>query len=311
MRAMLFVAAVGLLQGSAAQDDVFAPQPDASNILPSAVACHYDPLMVGCPQSLGVDARRMLCSCEYQSNDWFHVMTRFVRAFRTGPEERAAAAQGWDVKLSNGINGALSLDVGLSTRITCGAEVVDGYPGTTTAVDAMHLYELAGNFIYPQVRNALNELCLPGRLALQTICLHAELFRQNIPGAKAYADKMEVIYSMVKDCVHTDSPWPFPGLESYLLMWSRFEAGQASQALHWWPGASMRSRLPTESSEHYWPCAELQDPACFPPGSDNLHTSCANCCDPGKGPQGDPDCFIAEWSFSRCCRTPGRSGRFY
>merc|ERR1711865_99941 len=82
--------------------------------------------------------------------------------------------------------------------------------------------------------------------------------------------------------------------------------------LAWWPDvALMRGKLPHDSDSHYWPCVEMADPSCFPGGADNAFTSCAQCCDPGVGPTGNAACFVGDWTFDRCCKTPGGSGRFY
>jgi len=227
-------------------------------------------------------------------------------------------AQKFDVRLE--ADGILSMDVGLPQRLQCGAPMATAYPGTNFEVDVQELYQFAGNLLLPQVHNKMNELCVPGRIALQLLCIHAELGRHDGQSAGAYAKQLKRVWPMVESCVERDTPWPFPGLSEYVGMWKTADlpadgsmlTSQQVVALSWWPAPeTLRGKLPEESQAHYWPCAPLQDRLCFPPGVDNLYMSCEHCCDPGKGATGEAACFAGEFTFARCCRTPGGSGRFY
>merc|ERR1712048_1000542 len=111
------------------------------------------------------------------------------------------------------------MDVGYTERLQCGAAVVEGYPGTDMMVSAMQLYRLAGNFIYPSVQNSLNSLCLPGRMALQLLFLHAELLGRNVEVARAYATQLRKVFPLAESCLEQLTPWPFPGLREYLQVW--------------------------------------------------------------------------------------------
>ncbi|CAE8677724.1 unnamed protein product, partial [Polarella glacialis] len=139
--------------------------------------------------------------------------------------------------------------------------------------------------------------------------------------ASAYASQLLQIWPMIDGCVEGHTPWSFPGLAGYLKTWKEAPqlpaegtalSAEAAASLSWWPTpGTLRGKRPEESEAHYWPCAPLRDRSCFPSGSGNVYASCETCCDPGKGPTGDPACFVGEYTFARCCQTPGGSGRFY
>lgn len=311
-RALPWIAATCLVRGALGDD-----APDCEDH-PGGCRCYYDALAFGCPSSLGYDSRIFLCSCDYGDNTWLNVLTNFLWAFRTAPAERPLLAQKFDVRLD--ADGILSMDVGYAGRVQCGAPVAKVYPGTNFELDIQELYQLAGNLIVPQVRGKMAELCPPGRLALQLLCLHAELGLRDGHAAAAYAAQVRRLWPMVGDCVDRQTPWPFPGIGAYLEKWKSAKlpsageplAPEAVAELSWWPDpATMRGKTPEESESHYWPCAPLQDRLCFPPGTNNLHMSCEHCCDPAKGPTGEAACFVGEFTFARCCRTPGGTGRFY
>jgi len=259
----------------------------------------------------------MLCSCTYDDNTWFNVLSNYIWAFRTAPQDRHLLTSKLDVRLE--LDGTLSMDVGLTQRLQCGAALTKVYPGSKFEIDIQQLYQLASNLFYPEVHNEMRRLCVPGRVALQLLCLHAELGRGDGQAAKLYAKEMNRLWEMVNSCAETKTPFPFPGLTEYLAAWKvatvpsdRPLAKEEAQALAWFPDAGqLRGKQPEESENHFWPCAPLQDRQCFPPGESNMYTSCSHCCDPAKGPTGDPACFDGFFTFARCCRTPGNSGRFY
>lgn len=283
--------------------------PEALNH-PGGPRCYYDALAEGCPSSISTDGYQWLCSCEYRDNTWFHVLGNFLTIFRAGEAERSKMSEMFNARPEAG--GVLSLDVGLPERLQCSAELAAVYPGTNNLVDTSELYRFLGNLFWGQVRQKLIDVCVPGRIALQLICQHALLHGlKDMRGAKAYADKAAELWTMVEKCVERDSPWPFPGLSEHLQHWKGTELPDASQ-MAWYPEPRrMRAKRPEESDAHYWSCVPIQDPQCFPVGSDNDYTSCSHCCDPGQGPTGDANCFVGEWTFARCCRTPNDSGRFY
>jgi len=285
---------------------------------PGGCRCYYDALADGCPSSLGHDSQVAMCSCGYEDNTWLHVLTNFVWAFRQGELERHLLAEKFAVRLEAG--GVLSLDVGYTERVQCGEPLAQAYPGTNFEVDEEEIHKFARNMFWPEVRQKLNDLCLPGRAALQLLCLHAELGLRNGHAAAAYARQLARIFPLIEGCVEKRTPWPLPGLAGYLRLWKSAElppagaalSAEAAKGLSWWPEpGAMRGKLPEESEGHYWPCVPLMDRSCFPAGTDNLHTSCEHCCDPAKGPTGEAACFGGEWTFARCCRTPGGRGRFY
>ena len=266
--------------------------------------------------SLGHDGSLAMCSCDYADNTWLNVLSNFIWAFQQSDPYSLSTR----FKLEMEENGILSLDVGYTTRIQCGAPVAAVYPGTLFAIDVEELHKFARNLFWPQVRQKLNEVCVPGRVALQLLCLHAELARRNSHGAEAYAYQLRQLYPLIQGCVQGTTPWPLPGLDSYLEKWVDPQLPphrvalnpEQVQRLSWNPDKRlMRGKLPHESDGHYFPCVPLMDPACFPPGTPNLHMSCEHCCDPGRGPQGEAACFVGEWSFTRCCRTPNNQGRFW
>jgi len=285
---------------------------------PGGCRCYYDALAFGCPSSLGYDGKIFLCKCNYADNTWLNVLSSFLTAFRTEPHERELAAQHFDARMDP--TGLISLDVGSGERLQCGAAVAGVYPGTNFEIDIQELYQLANNLLLPEVHNKMSELCLPGRVALQLICLHAELGLRDAHAAAAYARQLQRLWPMVEECAEQRTPWSFPGLADYLRQWKSADlskegtalTAQAAAALSWRPDPSLlRGKLPEESEAHYWPCAPLQDKLCFPPSSQNLHMSCEYCCDPAKGPMGEAACFDGEFTFARCCRTPAGSGRFF
>lgn len=285
---------------------------------PGGCRCYYDALADGCPSAIGQDAQVAMCSCDYVDNMWLHVLSNFIWAFRARPEERLAMGQKFAVRFEQG--GTLSMDVGYGERVQCGTHVAQAYPGTMFEASVDELHSFARNILWPEVRQKLHDICVPGRIALQLLCLHAELGVRDGPAAHAYAQQLLQLFPLIEGCVQKLTPWPFPGLAEYLQSWKAntmlADASPIDSAdvprLSWWPDRSlMRGKTPEESDGHYWPCVPLQDESCFPARTDSLHSSCENCCDPGKGPTGDSACFVGEWTFSRCCRTPGGSGRFY
>jgi len=285
---------------------------------PGGCPCFYDALRMGCPSSLGHDSKMMLCGCTYDDNTWLNVLTKFRSAFKTAPQDRHMLTSYLDVRMEP--DGTMSLDAGYTQRLQCGAPLTQVYPGSKMELDIQQLYQLAGNILYPEVHNEMNRLCVPGRLALGLLCLHAELGRGDGQAAKLYAKQMKRLWEIVGDCAESRTPFPFPGLGEYLTMWKKSEvpndrplSKEEGLALSWFPEASGKSfpEPDPQNANHYWPCAPLKDPQCFPAGEGNLYVSCAHCCDPAKGPTGDPACFDGFFTFARCCRTPGDSGRFY
>lgn len=280
---------------------------------PGGPRCYYDALALGCPTSISSDGHKFLCTCDYRDNNWFHVLGHFNSIFSVGEGERSSMATRLKARPEAG--GTLSLDVGLPERLQCGAQLAVVYPATKAVVDIPELYSLLGSFIWPEVRQTLMNICVPGRIALQLICQHALLHGlKDFEGAKAYADKAWELWEMVDKCVDHQTPWPFPGLGGFLQHWRAAGEGLPEvSTMAWYPDpALMRAKYPEESEQHYWPCVPLQDPVCFPAGSDSDYTSCSSCCDPGAGPHGNGACFVGEWTFARCCRTPPESGgRFF
>lgn len=171
---------------------------------------------------------------------------------------------------------------------------------------------MLGSFIYPDVRQKLTEICLPGRIALQLICLHVFVHGiKDFHAAKAYALKMRELLTMVDTCLDDQTPWSFPGLKKFLRPWQKEELPHASK-MAWYPDpGQMRAKTPAESQNHFFPCVPLKDPECFPAGSNAEYTSCTTCCDPGHGPFGNVNCFDGVYTFTRCCQTPPGSDRFY
>jgi len=284
---------------------------------PGGCRCYYDALADNCPQSLGQDSQVMLCGCIYSDNTWLTVLSNFIAAFRGGAADRASLGSRFSVKLEG--NGILSMDVGYTSRVQCGAALAQVYPGTSFEVSVEELHQFARNIFSGEVRQKLLDVCMPGRIALQLLCLHASLAVHDGAGAQAYAAQIANLFPLVEGCVQQQTPFSFPGLGEYLRAWrgvqlpagGALDSGRVAE-LTWWPEPGlMRGKMPEESEVHYFPCVPLQDKACFPAGADNLFTSCENCCDPAKGPTGDASCFGGEWTFARCCRTPGGSGRFY
>ncbi|CAE8640286.1 unnamed protein product, partial [Polarella glacialis] len=147
---------------------------------PGGCRCYYDALALGCPSSLGHDAKLFLCRCDYADNTWLNVLTNFIWAFNTQPDARHLFAQKFDVRIE--ADGLLSMDVGYTDRIQCGASLAAVYPGTNFEVDVQELYQLANNLFQPQVWNKMAEVCVPGRAALQLLCMHAELGRRSGQG---------------------------------------------------------------------------------------------------------------------------------
>jgi len=276
---------------------------------PGGPRCYYDALATGCPSSISQDGHKFLCTCDYSDNTWFHVLGSFLEIFRTGEAERHALSQKLKARPEAG---GLSLDVGLPERLQCGVEWASVYPGTNNLLDTAELYQMLGGIIWPQVRQKLLDVCVPVRLALQLICQHALLHGlKDLKGSKAYALKAQELWTMVDKCVDNQSPWPFPGLTQHLQHWSSAELPDDS-LIAWYPDPNlMRGKRPEESEAHYWPCVPLQDPLCFPTASPSDYQSCSVCCDPGHGPTGKADCFDAQFTFARCCRTPDNIGRFY
>eukprot|EP00747_Dinoflagellata_sp_TGD_P224594 gnl/TRDRNA2_/TRDRNA2_97243_c0_seq2.p1 gnl/TRDRNA2_/TRDRNA2_97243_c0~~gnl/TRDRNA2_/TRDRNA2_97243_c0_seq2.p1 ORF type:complete len:330 (-),score=46.06 gnl/TRDRNA2_/TRDRNA2_97243_c0_seq2:64-1053(-) len=292
-------------------------EPDCEN-LPGGCRCYYDALADGCPASLGRDGQIAMCFCDYRDNTWLNVLSNFMWAFKQGQFERYRLADKFAVKLED--NGLLSMDVGYTQRVQCGAPLAQVYPGTMFQADVDELHKFARNLFWPQVRVKLQEICLPGRIALQLLCLHAELGRRDGWGAQAYARQLQLFFPLMEGCAEKQTPWPFPGLGDYVRSWNHalvppdgsLISVEVASSLSWWPDPElMRGKLPHESDGHYWPCAPLQDRSCFPTGTENLYMSCEYCCDPAKGPTGEAACFGGDWTFTRCCRTPGDSGRFY
>lgn len=261
----------------------------------------------------------MMCKCSYDDNTWLHVLTNYIWAFKQPAHERHLLGQKFDARIEG--DGSISLNVGYTSRLQCSAGMAHLYPGTKVQLDVQDLYRMAGGILYPEVHNEVAKLCVPGRIALQLLCLHAELGRRDGHAAAAYAKHAKRLWLMVNSCAENKTPFPFPGLGEYLEMWKTAKLPAAgtplspdeAQTLAWYPGDSgkMRGKLPNESDNHYWPCAPLQDRDCFPAGESNLYATCSHCCDPAKGPTGDPACFDGYFTFARCCRTPEGSGRFY
>lgn len=277
---------------------------------PGGPRCYYDALAHGCPSSISIDGRALLCSCLYEDNSWFHVWTKFVAAFATRSIDRSTLAQFFDARIES--DGIVTLEVGLRERLQCGAVVSNAYPGTNSEVHTEELYRMLGSFIYPEVRNKFFEICLPGRLALQLICQHVFIHgMKDLNAAKLYAVKANEVFSMVDSCVEDQTPWTFPGMKNFLRAWQKDDLPPRSK-LAWYPDPSfMRAKTPAEAAErNYAPCLPI-DPHCFPSGSQSDFSSCETCCNPHFGPQGNAQCFGGQFTFARCCRTPGNSGRFW
>jgi len=277
---------------------------------PGGPRCYYDALANGCPSSISADGHKFLCTCDYDDNNWFHVLGHYLNIFKSGENERGMLAQTLQARPEAG--GGVSLDVGLPQRLECSAEHAKLWPASNHIFDTDELYRFLGSIIYPDVRQKLQQVCVPGKMALQLICQHALLHgMKNFEGAKAYALAAHQSWQMVSKCVDKQTPFPFPKLGEFLQAWSG-EGLPDQAAMAWYPDPNrMRGKRPEESDQHWWQCTPLKDPQCFPSGSGNLYTSCSTCCDPGKGPMGDASCFVGEWTFARCCRTPNDSGRFY
>jgi len=282
---------------------------------PGGCRCYYDALAENCPSSLGHDSQIAMCSCDYSDNTWLSVLSNFIWAFSTSPEQRPMLAQEFSMRLEAG--GLLSMDVGYKERVQCGAPLAQVYPGTNFQLDIEELHSFARNLFWPEVRQKLTDVCVPGRVALQLLCLHAELGRKNVQAAVLYASELFKLHELIERCHENGTPWPFPGLATYVRSWKTAEIPEDGSAfdvskLSWWPDVrKMRGKLPEESDQHYFPCVPLKDKACFPVGTASLHMSCEHCCDPGRGPMGEAACFVGEFTFNRCCRTPGNQGRFY
>eukprot|EP00929_Paragymnodinium_shiwhaense_P081837 TRINITY_DN42917_c0_g1_i1.p1 TRINITY_DN42917_c0_g1~~TRINITY_DN42917_c0_g1_i1.p1 ORF type:complete len:552 (+),score=108.58 TRINITY_DN42917_c0_g1_i1:69-1724(+) len=282
--------------------------------------CYYDAMGDGCPHSLGYDSKLIMCSCGYDDNTWFSVLGSFLWAFKQDASQRQGIAAKFGARLEG--EGVISMDVGYTERLQCSEQLAQVWPGTNLQLDTEELMRLAQNLFYPQVRQKLQDLCVPGRVALQLLCLHAHLHGpRDYRTTGAYAQAIASVYPMIEGCVQEKTAFPFPGLGEYVKTLVNAEVSRAggpsltaeeAYNLAWWPGKSkLRGKRPEESEAHYWPCVPLQDKTCFPPGTPNLHMSCAHCCDPGRGPTGDAACFVGEFTFNRCCRTPGGAGRFY
>jgi len=288
--------------------------------LPGGCKCYYDPLNLDCPGSYGGDGAMAMCSCEYNDNTWLHVLGSFIQAFRLPEQERSAISGLFSVQMEPG--GVLSMEVGYSEhgsakRLECGAPLVNAYPGTSLEVALEELDQFGRNIFWPEVRQKLNELCIPGRVALGLLCLHAELIRKNVAAVVGYARQLGQLIPRIQGCIHAKTPWPMPGIDEYaatLQKASKLNAHDQMQlrSIMWLPDVRrMRAKQPEESESHYWPCVPIKDKSCFPTGTPYKSQSCESCCDPGAGPTGDATCFDNVFTFRRCCRTPGNQGRFW
>merc|ERR1719329_419669 len=102
---------------------------------------------------------------------------------------------------------------------------------------------------------------------------------------------MMELFTMIDTCHQDQTPWPFPGLKKFINRWQKDELPR-SHRMAWYPDLNlMRGKRPDETPNHYFPCAPLQDPECFPTGTNFEFASCSVCCDPGHGPQGNANCF--------------------
>jgi len=281
---------------------------------PGGPRCFYDALAFGCPTSITSDGKRLLCSCDYFDNSWLSVLSKFIEAFRTDESQRTTLATRFNAIPE--AEGIISLDVGLPLRLQCGAPLAGIYPGSNFEIDVDEIYRLLGSFIYPEVRQKLTELCLPGRIALQLICQHVFIHgMKDYAAAKSYVAKMTELLVMVGSCVDDQTPWPFPGLKKFLRPWQKVlekEEFPDASKMAWYPDPrKMRAKTSEESSSNYFPCVPLKDPGCFPSGERSEYTSCETCCDPAAGPQGNANCWGGGFTFARCCNTPDGGDRYY
>merc|ERR1739845_226833 len=95
------------------------------------------------------------------------------------------------------------------------------YPDTNFEVSTEELYRLLGSMIYPDVRQKIVSMCLPGRIALQLICQHILIHAKDYQGAKLYAVKIRELFSMIDKCVDDSTPWPFAGLARFVRRWDK------------------------------------------------------------------------------------------
>lgn len=174
--------------------------------------------------------------------------------------------------------------------------------------------------IFPQVQQTLMDICAPGRLLMGVLCLHVMLHQGDALAASAYAEGMAGIMERLETCIESNTPFPrLIGLHAYLQGWRQAQIPAAedpravtpatAQRLAWWP-KDLRAKQPGEAGVNLWTCAPMRDWLCWAPGAEYQHESCENCCDPAHGPQGLAVCFDAEWTFGRCCQTPGDRGFF-
>eukprot|EP00928_Gymnodinium_smaydae_P071120 TRINITY_DN54795_c0_g1_i1.p1 TRINITY_DN54795_c0_g1~~TRINITY_DN54795_c0_g1_i1.p1 ORF type:complete len:405 (-),score=42.27 TRINITY_DN54795_c0_g1_i1:93-1256(-) len=260
---------------------------------PGGARCFYDALAMGCPTAITSDHHQYLCGCDYADNSFMHALAKFMKFFQAGRLERHKIVQMFDPQPAGG--GVVSIDAGFPFRLQCGAPLANAYPGTNLEVSSDEVYRFLGSFLYPEVRQKLVDICIPGRIGLQLICQHVLIhYSKDYEGARAYAKKAEELFSFIDGCVLEQTPWPFKGLKSYLRRWKGSELPSLSK-MAWYPDPQLL-RANTNN-----PCVPIQSD-CFPPGAPSLQTSCADCCDLRHGPRGNSACFDAAFTFERCCQ---------
>eukprot|EP00933_Yihiella_yeosuensis_P037232 TRINITY_DN31108_c0_g1_i1.p1 TRINITY_DN31108_c0_g1~~TRINITY_DN31108_c0_g1_i1.p1 ORF type:complete len:345 (+),score=47.34 TRINITY_DN31108_c0_g1_i1:47-1036(+) len=286
---------------------------------PGGCRCYYDALADGCPSALPQGGMLALCSCDYRGNDMLRVFTSFYRFF--------GAASSWEDRLAlvsamvhDEGHGIYSLDAGHKDRLKCSESHAGAWPGTELMLDFNEVGKMANSIFFPQVQQTLMDICAPGRLLMGVQCLHVMLHKGDALAASRYAEAMTSLMDRIDSCIEGNTPWPkLHELHTYLFGWRSAQIPgsedprQISQAtvrrLSWWP-LDLTPKVPGQPGMNLWPCVPMRDWLCFPPGAAYSHESCEYCCDPVHGPKGAPECFDSQFSFERCCQTPGDRGYY-
>lgn len=285
---------------------------------PGGCRCYYDALANGCPSAIPQGGIMALCSCEYRDNTWLRVLTSFLRFFGSrSPEERVALIS---ATVTDRGGGVLFVDVGTKDKLECSEMHTGAWPGTLAQLDFDEIGKMANSIFFPQVQQTLMDICAPGRLLMGVLCLHAVLHKGDAVVASAYAEGMLGVLERIDSCIESNTPFPkLTGLYPYLKSWRQAQIPGAenpravsystAQKLAWWP-TDMSAKEPGAPGMNLWPCTPMRDALCFPPGAEYKHESCEYCCDPAHGSHGASICFDAQWSFARCCQTPGDRGYY-
>mmetsp|Transcript_41161 Transcript_41161/g.94683 ORF Transcript_41161/g.94683 Transcript_41161/m.94683 type:complete len:524 (+) Transcript_41161:61-1632(+) len=240
--------------------------------------------------SWSVEAGPNFCACDLTNNAWLHHMSDVFEHIKDLParlQDSGSPTTKWVLAQS------------------C-AEDASVFPNSDLPVDLAGLLQ-QGAVTHGDRHVAPKDVCLPGQVAMATVCVQRWIVGGSVVGVESWVQKMAEMLSLVSDCMDEKSilPLSLVDFQNYLSVFQRAvplpEDPRFVQELAF-PAIAKQKLTRSLSAPAEAQCMPLKGRECFPSGTGNALESCMHCCNPAHGPTGDPRCWDATFSFERCCQ---------